>query len=104
MELEDSIGNHGTFYYPKFDLIATTMILKDVVELTKAYPEEKAAIIKVRENLNTIRTEELRGKKIIIHYETKIPHLDQWDLKHAIINAEKNLLKAKVTKKEWDFI
>ncbi|MDB5005227.1 MAG: hypothetical protein JWQ34_3452 [Mucilaginibacter sp.] len=104
MELEDSIGNNGTFYYPKLDLIATAMLLKDVPELTKAHPEEKAAIIKVRENLNTVRTEELRGKKIVIHYEAKIPNLDQWDLKQTIINAEKNLLSAKVTKKEWDFI
>ncbi len=104
MELENSIGNEGTFYYPKLDLIATTMILKDVPELTKAYPEEKAAIIKVRENLNTVRTEELRGKKIVIHYETQIPNLDKWDLAQTIANAEKNLLSAKVIKKEWDFI
>ncbi|HEY1008420.1 MAG TPA: hypothetical protein VGD92_14600, partial [Sphingobacteriaceae bacterium] len=29
-EIETSIGNEGTFYYPKLDLLATTMLLKDV--------------------------------------------------------------------------
>ncbi|MCC8426835.1 hypothetical protein [Mucilaginibacter sp. UR6-11] len=104
MELEASIGNGGTFYYPKLDLIATTMLLKDVPVLSKAQQEDRDAIIRVRENLNTVRIEELRGKKITIHYQTLIPNLDKWDLNETIANAEKNRQKPRVEHKDWDFI
>lgn len=104
MQLEASIGNDGTFYYPKLDLIATTMLLRDVPTLTKAYEEDKTAIMKIRNNLNTVREEELRGKKITIHYETQIPNLDKWDLQATIANAEKNMLNPNVGNKEWDFL
>jgi hypothetical protein len=104
MQLESSIGQKGTFYYPKLDLIATTMLLKDVPELSVALEEEKNAIFKIRENLNCIRVEELRGKQITIHYEIKIPNLDQWDLQQTIASAESNFLNARVNNKEWDFI
>jgi hypothetical protein len=78
------------------------MLLKDVPELSKANEDEKNAITKIRENLNTVRVEELRGKKITIHYETQIPNLDKWDLKQTIVNAEKNLLGAKTSHKDWN--
>jgi hypothetical protein len=104
MQLESSIGNEGTFYYPKLDLVATTMLLKDVGLLSKAHEEDKNAIMKIRSNLNTVRVEELRGKQITIHYETQIPNLDKWDLQEIIANAERNLLKMHVSDKDWDFI
>ena len=93
MELENSIGNKGTFYYPKLDLIATTMILKDVAILSKAHEDDKIAVFRLREPLNTICIEELRHKKIKIHYEIQIPGLDKWDLNETISNTKKNILK-----------
>lgn len=96
MELETSIGNDGTFLYPKLDLIATTMILKDVETLSKAEEEDRNAILKLRENLNVVRTEELRKKEITIHYETLIPLLDQWDLNNTIDEAFTNFKKATI--------
>jgi hypothetical protein len=104
MELEDSIGNDGTFYYPKLDLVATTMVLKDVPIMSKAYEEDKAAIIKIRENLNIVRNEVLRKKEITIHYETAIPHLDQWSLPDTIANAQKNYLQYKINEEDIDFL
>jgi len=106
MELENSIGNDGTFYYPKLDLVATTMILKDVPTLHKALEEDKVAIFKIRENLNITREEELRRKKLIIHYEIEIPGLDRWDLNETIANAERIMLSAHShdKNKDWDFI
>lgn len=104
MQLESSVGNDGTFYYPKLDLVATSMILKDVPVMSLAREEDKSAILKIRENLNAVRTEILRGKSLIIHYECKIPNLDKWDLKATILNAEKNLLNIKQSDKDWDFI
>ncbi len=96
MEIEKSIGNDGTFYYPKLDLLATTMILKDVPTMSKAHEEDKNAIIDIRENLNVTRVEVLRKKEITIHYEIQIPHLDQWDLKATILQAEENFLKSRI--------
>lgn len=89
MELEDRVGNQGTFYYPKLDLIATSMVVKDVPILHKAHEEDKTAIFKIRENLNIVRLEELRKKEITIHYETRINNLDKWDLNGIIANAKK---------------
>ena len=103
MELENSIGKNGTFYYPKLDLIATVMLLKDVPELSKADAEDKEAIFKIRENFNVARDEELRRKKIAIHYETKIPGLENWDLEQTIKNTRKTFLKAKIDEKDLDF-
>ena len=103
MELESSIGNGGTFYYPKLDLIATTMILKDVPVLSKADDIDKMSILEVREKLNFDRIEELRGKQIMIKYETKIPQLDRWDLNQTILNAKKSFLISKINEKDLDF-
>ncbi|HEY0896637.1 MAG TPA: hypothetical protein VGE15_08825 [Sphingobacteriaceae bacterium] len=86
-EIETSIGNEGTFYYPKLDLLATTMLLKDVSTLVKANEEDRGAILKLRQNLNLVKTEVLRKKEIEIHYETRIPNLDKWDLQATIENA-----------------
>lgn len=86
-EIETSIGNNGTFYYPKLDLIATTMILKDPKTLIKAIDEERDAIFKLRDSLNIVRTEELRKKQIEIHYEIQIQGLENWDLEAAIANT-----------------
>ncbi len=89
MELEMSIGNNGTFYYPKLDLIATIMVLKDVITLDKANEEDKYSILKIRENLNIVRIEELRKKKIEIHYEVEIPNLNNWNINQTILNTNK---------------
>ena len=104
MELENSIGNNGTFYYPKLDLVATVMLLKDVPTLSKAHDEDKEAIFKIRENLNIVRIEELRHKEIKIHYEIQIPHLDKWDLNQTIINAKKSNIKSKIDEKDLSFL
>jgi hypothetical protein len=95
MEIDKSIGNDGTFYYPKLDLIATTMVLKDVPVLSKAHEEDKKAIIDIRENLNITRVEELRKKKITINYAIQIPNLDKWDLPSTIAQAQKSFLRSK---------
>ncbi len=46
-EIVTSIGNNGTFYYPKLDLIATVMILKDPSILSKASEEIKEKIFNI---------------------------------------------------------
>ncbi|WP_419802435.1 hypothetical protein [Mucilaginibacter sp.] len=93
MEFETSVGNNGTFYYPKLDLIATAMILKDVPTLSKASEEDKAAIISIRKKPKVNRIEELRMKKIAIHYDLEIPHLEKWDLMESISNANNAIFR-----------
>ncbi|MBS1529577.1 MAG: hypothetical protein JSU01_04675 [Bacteroidetes bacterium] len=93
---ETSIGNAGTFYYPKMDLVATSMLHENIDTLSTAQPEDRDAILKLRESLNLVRAEVLRKKSIEIHYELKIPNLDQWDLRNTIIQANKHFLES-----EW---
>ncbi len=87
--IETSVGNQGTFYYPKLDLIATTMIMNNLDTLTTADSENKEAILSLRRNSNIIRVETLRNKQIEIHYEIDIPNLDKWSLKDTIANLKK---------------
>lgn len=93
MELEKSIGNNGEFIYPKLDLIATAMVLKDVTLISKANIEDKEAIISLIENKNTIRIESLRNKQIEIHYETELQNSNCWKLEDFISNAYLNFNK-----------
>jgi hypothetical protein len=93
--IETSIGKNGTFYYPKLDLVATTMIHEDVFTLEIADNENKEAISILREHPVTVRTEELRGKSIEIHYDTLIPNMEHWDLAGTIANAIKSFSQNK---------
>ncbi|MDB5134166.1 MAG: hypothetical protein JWP37_769 [Mucilaginibacter sp.] len=103
MVLIDSIGNKGTFYYPKLDLIATAMILNDVSTLSKAVEEDKSAIFQMRENTNNLKIYELKNKEITIDFELQIPNLDKWDLSQAIVLAEKEFLENKTVVKKPTF-
>lgn len=87
--IERSVGNDGTFYYPKLDLLATTMLLEDVRALTYAEAEDRAAIFKIRSQTNLVRLEQLRRKEIEIHYETQIPFLETWDLQAVLGRVKK---------------
>ncbi|RXF71706.1 hypothetical protein [Arcticibacter tournemirensis] len=87
--LETRVGNNGTFYYPKLDLIATTMIYEDMDGLSTASEEDRNAMMELRKNLNIVRTEVLRKKEIEIHYELEIPNLDKWSLADTIANSQK---------------
>lgn len=100
MEIEKSIGNEGKFYYPKLDLVATTMVLKDVPTLSKANDEDKCAIMKIRENLNITRLEILRKKEITIHYAIEIKNLCEWDLQSTIAQAKKTFINSKINEHE----
>lgn len=42
--IETSIGNEGTFIYPKLDLIATALVIKDMGTLATAEPEQSKQI------------------------------------------------------------
>ena len=45
--IETSLGNKGTFFYPKDDFVATAMIINDCKMLTGADPNEKQRIFEL---------------------------------------------------------
>ncbi len=81
---ETGVGNNGTFYYPKLDLLATTMILDDVALLPTASAEDREAILALRELPVGPRIEVLRSKEIEIHYDLSLNDLKGWDLDSII--------------------
>jgi hypothetical protein len=71
-EIEKSIGNEGTFIYPKIDLIATSIIVKDVIGLPLALPNEQEIIFKLREDPLLTRVESNAKNTFEINYNLKL--------------------------------
>ncbi|MBI3235051.1 MAG: hypothetical protein HYZ42_13630 [Bacteroidetes bacterium] len=66
-EVIKSLGNEGTFYYPKENLIATAIFLEDLENLPLAFEEDKMKMEKLRNNPICIEKE--RGPKGEIEIE-----------------------------------
>lgn len=68
------IGNEGTFYYPKIDLLATAVVLEDADEVKNAHPREKEKILFMRNNLNFTAQEKSPFKNfyVTVHYVLKL--------------------------------
>lgn len=73
--VEDTLGNEGLFYYPKDDLIATAMRLRNIHDLSHADTSEQEKILSLRENPHQFIME--RGPKgtFEVEYNLKIPNL-----------------------------
>ncbi len=65
------IGNEGTFYYPKLDLLATAVVLEDAITVEHAHPREKEKIFFMRNNLNftTVEKSPFKNVYVTVHYE-----------------------------------
>ncbi len=75
-ELETSLGNNGTFYYPKEGLIATAVLLKDTSALTHADPMERECIMDIRKSWKQLKIEEGPKERMFeIDYQLAIPNL-----------------------------
>lgn len=72
-----SIGNNGTFYYPKLDLLASIVLLEDALTVTQAEEAEKERIFNIRKNLKQVYTEisPIRSMEIDIHYDLEIKNI-----------------------------
>jgi hypothetical protein len=70
-----SVGNNGTFYYPKLDLIATAVLLEDVNVLPAAHARERDKVMYLRNNPTCVVQEKSPFKNINInvHYDLNIP-------------------------------
>jgi hypothetical protein len=67
-----SLGDEGTFYYPKQDLVATAIIIDDPLELKSASQEDKDRIFDLRKKpVQTIVEKGPKGE-IIVNYDLRI--------------------------------
>lgn len=106
-EIFESVGNKGTFYYPKLDLLATTVYNTDLDTLKNSAQEDRDAIFKLRQNQQIILTEELRKKQMTIHYDIAIPNLAAWNIQDVVADIaqrKKNLGSAKLDERNISFL
>jgi hypothetical protein len=73
--VESTLGNEGIFYYPKDDLIATAMRLRDINDLSYADASEQEKILSLRENPHQIIMERGPRGTFEVEYKLKIPNL-----------------------------
>ncbi len=73
---EESIGNKGTFYYPKLDLIATLVLQKDAVGLSNASDLETERIFDLRKNPIQVTIEKARRDYVEIDYTLLLDKID----------------------------
>ncbi|UJP65044.1 hypothetical protein [Mongoliitalea daihaiensis] len=75
-EIETTIGNQGAFFYPKLDLVATAIVLKDPSLLSKAEKTERDFIFRLRESLHCITLEKTPKGDVEIEFDLRIanPH------------------------------
>lgn len=77
------LGNNGTYYYPKQDLLATAVLLRDTIPLSLAVPEEREIMFDLRKNPVQVRSEinPLRKNELEIHYDLSIGNLNLEEFK-----------------------
>ena len=79
--VDESLGDKGTFFYPKDDFIATAMLINDVKKLEYADPKERELIYDLRENLVQTKTEVGPKGSYDVSYNLEIPNLQFSDVK-----------------------
>lgn len=77
------VGNNGTFYYPKLDLIATASIHEDLIYMKDAHAREREKILFLRRNLQCVINEKsiFKNVHVNVHYDLKIPSADPDEFK-----------------------
>lgn len=90
VELVD-VGNKGTFYYPKLDLIATALFCDDMFELTNAVKRERDKALSIRNNPQAVVTEKspFGNVDVIIHYDVTIASANPTEFKLSIPTSYK---------------
>ena len=74
-----SVGNNGTFFYPKLDLLATACFLPDVEELKNAHVREREKMFYLRENPQCVVKEKspFKNSYVNVHYNLTISSADR---------------------------
>ncbi|MCE7059323.1 hypothetical protein [Dyadobacter sp. CY343] len=71
-EVIRTLGNNGTFYYPKEGLIATAIVVTDLEQLPLAHEEELKHIKRLRNNPVQFAVEQGPKGEIALHYDLNI--------------------------------
>jgi hypothetical protein len=79
--IDESLGDKGTFFYPKDDFIATAMVINDVYKLENADPKERELIYDLRENLVQTKTEVGPKGSYEVSYNLEIANLQYSNVK-----------------------
>jgi len=103
-ESQREIGNNGTFYYPKMNLLATVMCLPDTEKLTDANEFEKERICSLRNEpvQSSVevskRADMATGKKdeLFITYDLRLPSANPREFKVAPQSSLNRLSSLKV--------
>lgn len=88
----ENIGNKGTFYYPKLDLLATALFTEDAINLPLAHPRERDKIFYLRENPIHVAQEKSPFKNhfVNVHYSLLIPSANPHEFKLVLEEALEN--------------
>lgn len=83
------IGNQGTFYYPKLDLIATAVFLEDAVTLKDAHPGERQKMLLLRENprVTNIEVSPFKRAEVLVHYDLVVKGANPMEFKMKNVYA-----------------
>lgn len=73
--MEESVGNKGTFVYPRPDLLANLLIIKDIEKLDSADPQQRNKIISLRNNPIQKRIEIGPKGEIEVEYDLLIKNI-----------------------------
>ena len=84
---EQSIGNKGTFYYPKLDLLATLTVQKDAEGLSNATELEKSRMLDLRINPVQLTMEQARRQLVQIDYHLALDNVsvEEFRLKEKVV-------------------
>lgn len=74
--IEMGLGNRGTFFYPKIDLIATSIVIRDPAALSTADPAQRQEIFSLRENPQQRKTEQTSRGPLDIQYDLKLKYIN----------------------------
>ncbi|EAZ80749.1 hypothetical protein [Algoriphagus machipongonensis] len=78
-EIETGVGNSGTFFYPKLDLVATSIVMKDPEKLPLADASERERIFELREKVQYKKIEEGPKGKFEVDYDLLIENINWRD-------------------------
>jgi hypothetical protein len=73
-----SVGNNGTFYYPKIDLLATVLFSDGLADLPLTAPRVKEKMIHLRQNPICVIKEKspFKNQYVNVHYDLAIKSID----------------------------
>lgn len=81
------LGNNGTFYYPKINLLATVCCIRDIVDLPLCNPAERERIMDLRKNpvQSAYESYPFRKDSLPIHisYDLVVKNVDVHEFKIA---------------------